>query len=499
MMQVTLQGLRRTSLRGTGLPHAARAFSANSEYDLCVIGGGPGGYNGAIKAAQLGLKVVCIEKRGTLGGTCLNVGCIPSKALLHASALYHDAKHTFESRGIKGSENLSIDFDAMMANKDASVKKLTSGIEGLFKRDKVSYVKGHGKLTGPNTVTVALKDGGEQEITAKNIMIATGSEIIEKLPFVEVDEETIVSSTGALELKKVPEKMVVIGGGVIGLELGSVYQRLGADVTVVEFLPTIGGLGVDSEVARDMKRIFTKQGMKFKMSAKVTAVEKTGGALKVTTEPAAGGDSEVLDANICLVCVGRREYRDNLNTEGIGIEMDGRKIKVDSCFKTSVPSVYAIGDVIDGPMLAHKAEDEGAMVAEYLATGAKPHLDYNNVPSVVYTHPEVAWVGKNEEQLKAEGVAYKKGKFSFAANGRAIANGDTEGFVKVLACKETDKLLGVHIINAIAGDIIGEACLAIEYGAASEDLARVCMAHPTVSEVMKGAAQKAAFGKAISG
>jgi len=493
------QGLRRSAGVRSVLGLAPRAFSATPEYDLCVVGGGPGGYNGAIKAAQLGLNVVCIEKRGTLGGTCLNVGCIPSKALLHASALYHEAKQGFEARGIKGSEHLSIDFDKMMANKDLAVKKLTGGIEGLFKRDKVKYVKGHGKLTGPNSIAVTLNDGGEQVITAKNIMIATGSEIIEKLPFVEVDEEQIVSSTGALVLKAVPEKMVVIGGGVIGLELGSVYERLGAQVTVVEFMPTIGGLGVDAEVARDMKRIFTKQGMKFKMATKVTAVEKVNGALKITTEPAAGGEGEVLDANIVLVCVGRREYRDNLGTEDIGIAMDGRKIKVDSCYKTSVPSVFAIGDVINGPMLAHKAEDEGALVAEYIANGVQPHLDYNNVPSVVYTHPEVAWVGKTEEQLKEEGIAFKKGKFSFAANGRAIANGDTEGFVKVLSCKETDKLLGVHIINSIAGDIIGEACLAIEYGAAAEDLARVCMAHPTVSEVMKGAAQKAAFGKAISG
>eukprot|EP00434_Breviolum_minutum_P024581 symbB.v1.2.021712.t1/scaffold1892.1/size96974/9 len=487
--------------------HLVRFFSS-SEYDLCVIGAGPGGYTGAIKAAQLGLKTVCIDKRGPPGGTCLNVGCIPSKAMLQSSALYHEAKATFESRGIMGAGSLSCDFSKMMENKNTA---------GLFKRDKVTYLKGFGKLTGPNSVTVKLNDGGEETITAKNIMLATGSEIIEKLPFVEVDEEQVVSSTGALALKQVPEKMVVIGGGVIGLELGSVYERLGSKVTVVEFLPTIGGIGIDGEVSKEMQKILTKQGISFKMSTKVTGVEKSGGVVKVTTEPAAGGDAETMEANVVLVCVGRREFRDGLGVEEVGVAMDGRKIQVDDTFKTSVPSIYAIGDIIHGPMLAHKAEDEGAMVAEYLATGKHPHLDYNNVPSVLYTHPEVAWVGKSEEMLKQEGtklhdglcnlrfprcrpgVEYRKGKFAFAANGRSIANMDTDGFVKVLSCKKTDKLLGVHIINAIAGDIISGACIGIEYGAASEDLARVCMAHPTVSEVLKGAAQKTAFGKAVSG
>lgn len=488
---------RRVVPRGAGL---IRFFAAGGEYDLCVIGAGPGGYTGAIKAAQLGLKTVCIDKRGPPGGTCLNVGCIPSKALLHSSAMLHEAQKTFEERGIKGSAGLSVDFDKMMANKDAAVKKLTGGIEGLFKRDKVTYLKGHGKLTGPNSVTVAMNDGsGEQTITAKNIMLATGSEVIEKLPFVAVDEETIVSSTGALALKKVPEKLVVIGGGVIGLELGSVYERLGSKVTVVEFLPTIGGVGIDSEVSKEMQKILKKQGMSFMLSTKVTGVEKTGSGVKVTTEPAAGGAAESMDADVVLVCVGRREFRDGLGAEDVGVALEGKKVKVNDEFQTSVPNIYAIGDIIHGPMLAHKAEDEGAMVAEYLATGKKPHLDYNNVPSVLYTHPEVAWVGKSEDQLKAEGVAFRKGKFSFAANGRSIANMDTEGFVKVLSCKETDKLLGVHIINAIAGDIISGACIGIEYGAASEDLARVCMAHPTVSEVLKGASQKTAFGKAVSG
>jgi len=476
-----------------------RACSGGPEYDLCVIGAGPGGYVGAIKAAQLGLKTVCIDKRGPPGGTCLNVGCIPSKALLQSSSLFHEAKTSFAERGIMGTENLTMDFDKMMANKNAAVNKLTGGVEGLFKRDKVEYLKGHGKLTGPNSVTVTLNDGGEQQITAKNIILATGSEVIEKLPFVEVDEETVVSSTGALTLKQIPKKMIVIGGGVIGLELGSVYERIGAEVTVVEFMPGIGGLGIDGEVAKSMERIMKKQGMKFKLSTKVTGVDKGAGGLTVTTEPAAGGAAETMEADVVLVCVGRRVYIDNLGTEDLGIKMDGHKIAVDDCYATNVPSVFAIGDIIDGPMLAHKAEDEGAMVAEYLATGMKPHLDYDKVPSVIYTHPEVAWVGKTEEQLKEEGVKFDKGKFAFGANGRAIANGDTEGFVKVLSCKETGKMLSCHIVHAIAGEIIGEACLGIEYGASAEDLARVCMAHPTVSEAIKGAAQKAAFGKAISG
>eukprot|EP00913_Durusdinium_trenchii_P022791 g21395.t1 len=421
------------------------------EYDLCVVGAGPGGYTGAIKAAQLGLKTVCIDKRGPPGGTCLNVGCIPSKAMLQSSALFHEAKQTFESRGIMGADNLSCDFTKMMENKNAAVKKLTQGIEGLFKRDKVTYLKGYGKLTGPNSVSVAMNDGSEQTITAKNIMLATGSEIIEKLPFVEVDEEQRLrqNSLWALDLKQVPEKLVVIGGGVIGLELGSVYERLGSKVTVVEFLPTIGGIGIDGEVSKEMQKILKKQGINFMMSTKVTAVEKTGGL--VTTEAAAGGNAETMDANVVLVCVGRREFRDGLGAEEVGVELDGRKIKVDDTFKTSVPSIYAIGDIIHGPMLAHKAEDEGAMVAEYLATGKHPHLDYNN------------------EMLKQEGVEYRKGKFAFAANGRSIANMDTDGFVKVLSCKKTDKLLGVHIINAIAGDIISGACIGIEYGAASEE------------------------------
>lgn len=482
------------------IPSAAvagrRLFSSGSAYDLCVVGGGPGGYVAAIKAAQLGLKTVCVERRGTLGGTCLNVGCIPSKSLLHNSHLYHQTTHDLAARGINVT-GVELDLTKMLKQKDKAVTMLTKGIEMLFKHNKVTYVKGHGTLKGPNTVAVAVNGGGDEVIEAKSIMLATGSDVV-SLPGIELDEKTIVSSTGALNLEKVPEKMTVIGGGVIGLELGSVWARLGAKVTVVEFMDSIGGLGIDSEVAKQFMGLLKKQGIEFKMKTKVVGVEKTATGIKVNTEAAAGGDAASADADVVLVCVGRREYRDNLGTEAVGIEMDGKKIKVDSKFRTNVPSIYAIGDIINGPMLAHKAEDEGALVSEFLATGKEPHLDYNCVPSVVYTHPEVAWVGKTEEQLKAEGVAYKKGKFSFAANSRAKANGEDAGFVKVLACKDTDKLLGVHIINGVAGELIGEACLAIEYGAATEDIARVCHAHPTLSEALKGAAQMTAFGKAVN-
>lgn len=474
-----------------------RFFSAGTEYDLCVIGGGPGGYVAAIKAAQLGLKTVCVERRGTLGGTCLNVGCIPSKSLLHNSHYYHLAKHDMADRGINVS-GVSLDLTKMMAQKADAVKKLTGGIEMLFKKNKVDYVKGHASLAGANDVTVALNAGGEQAIKAKNIMLATGSDVISKTPFVELDEKVIVSSTGALELTEVPKKLVVIGGGVIGLELGSVWARLGSEVTVVEFLDSIGGVGIDGEVAKQFQMILKKQGMTFKMGNKVTKVDKTGTGAKVTAEPVKGGAAETMDADVVLVCVGRRQFLDNLGLEKAGVEMDGRLIKVDHNFKTNVPSIFAIGDIVHGPMLAHKAEDEGALVSEFIATGKPPHLDYDNVPSVVYTNPEVAWVGKTEEKLKEEGVAYKKGKFLFAANSRAKANGEETGFVKVLADKETDKLLGVHIVNGIAGELIGEACLAIEYGAATEDLARVCHAHPTQSEALKGATQFTAFGKAIN-
>jgi len=484
------------AFRAPELARAGRRFASSSAYDLCIIGGGPGGYVAAIKAAQLGLKTVCVERRGKLGGTCLNVGCIPSKSLLHNSHLYHIAQHDFEKRGIKVS-GVELDLAVMMKNKEKAVDQLTKGIEMLFKMNKVDYVKGHGTLKSGTSLSVVLNDGGEQTIEAKNIMLATGSEVM-SLPNIELDEKTIVSSTGALCLDKVPPKMTVIGGGVIGLELGSVWSRLGSEVTVVEFMQTIGGLGIDVEVAKQFMMQLKKQGMKFKMGTKVTGVDRAGDGLKVHTEAAAGGSAEINDADVVLVCVGRRQFTDHLGLEAVGVEMDGKKIKVDHQYRTNIPSIFAVGDIVQGPMLAHKAEDEGALLSEFLATGKEPHLDYNTVPSVVYTHPEVAWVGKTEEMLKEEGIAYKKGKFTFGANSRAKANGEDIGFVKVLACKETDKLLGVHIVNAIAGELIGEACLAIEYGAASEDLARVCHAHPTLSEALKGATQMTAFGKAIN-
>merc|ERR1711920_515185 len=335
-------------------------------------------------------------------------------------------------------------------------------------------------------------------IETKNIMLATGSDVV-SLPGIDLDEKTIVSSTGALTLDKVPEKLTVIGGGVIGLELGSVWSRLGSEVTVVEFLDSIGGVGIDGEGAKQFLGLLKKQGMSFKLKTKVTGVEKlASGKCKVSTEAAAGGDASSWESDVVLVCVGRRQFMDNLGLEAVGVELDGRKIKVDHHFRTNVPSIYAIGDIVQGPMLAHKAEDEGALLSEFLATGKEPHLDYNTVPSDVYTSPEVAWVGKNEEQLKEEGVDYKKGKFVFGANSRAKANMDDAGFVKVLACKKTDELLGVHIVQGLAGELIGEACIAIEYGASTEDIARVCHAHPTLSEALKGACQKTAFGKAIN-
>jgi dihydrolipoamide dehydrogenase len=490
-MQLAKQ-VPRSLLSGAG----RRFFAADGAYDLCVIGGGPGGYVGSIKAAQLGLKVVCVERRGTLGGTCLNVGCIPSKSLLHNSHQYHAAQHEFAKRGIKVS-NVELDLPTMMEAKEKSVGQLTKGIEMLFKANKVDYVVGHGTLKGPNSVGVALNAGGEQTIEAKNIMLATGSDVV-SLPGIELDEKQIISSTGALTLEKVPKKLIVIGGGVIGLELGSVWSRLGSEVTVVEFLPAIGGVGIDTDVAKQLLPIMKKQGINFKLKTKVTGVEKVGDTVKVSTEAAAGGSAEVTEADVVLVCVGRRQYLDNLGLEAAGVEMDGRLVKVNDHFQTSVPSIYAIGDIVKGPMLAHKAEDEGALLAEYLANGREPHIDYNMVPSVIYTYPEVAWVGKGEDQLKKEGIEYKAGKFVFGANSRAKCVNEETGFVKVLADKKTDKLLGVHIVNAVAGELIGEACLAIEYGAASEDIARVCHAHPTLSEAMKGACEKTAFGKAVN-
>lgn len=449
------------------------------DYDLIVIGGGPGGYVGAIRAAQLGLKVACVEKRGSLGGTCLNVGCIPSKALLQSSHKFEDAAQHFADVGIKVKPEL--DLKKMMQNKDEIVKGLTGGIEMLFKKNKVDYIKGHGEISGANEVTV-----GKKKLTTDYILIATGSEVM-PLPGVEIDEQRILSSTGALALESVPKSMIVIGGGYIGLEMGSVWRRLGTKVTVVEFLDRITP-GMDAEVSKQLHKLLEKQGMTFKLGHKVTSAKttKTGVTLKV--EPASGGEEESLKAETVLVSIGRKPHTDGLGLDAVGIQPDERgRIPVNAHWQTAAANIYAIGDVIAGPMLAHKAEEEGVAVAEILA-GQHGHVNYGVIPGVVYTHPEVASVGKTEEELKKEGVAYKAGKFTFMANSRARAINDTDGFVKILADKETDRVLGVHIIGPDAGTLIHECCIAMEFGASAEDIARTCHAHPTLNEAVKEAA-----------
>uniref|UniRef100_A0A671UE36 Dihydrolipoyl dehydrogenase, mitochondrial n=1 Tax=Sparus aurata TaxID=8175 RepID=A0A671UE36_SPAAU len=459
-MQSWTQLYRSLATRSHHLPcklHGAAALSVRTyadkaaiDADVTVVGSGPGGYVAAIKAAQLGFKTVCVEKNATLGGTCLNVGCIPSKALLNNSYLYHMAHgKDFESRGIEIS-GLTLNLEKMMAQKSGAVKALTGGIAHLFKQNKV-------------------------------------------------DEESIVSSTGALSLNKVPGEMIVIGAGVIGVELGSVWQRLGSKVTAVEFLGHVGGLGIDMEMAKNFQRILQKQGLKFKLGTKVMgAIKRPDGKIDVAVEAAAGGKNETLTCDVLLVCIGRRPFTQNLGLDSVGIELDNRgRIPVNNRFQTKVPSIYAIGDVVAGPMLAHKAEDEGIICVEGMAGGAV-HIDYNCVPSVIYTHPEVAWVGKSEEQLKEEGVPYRVGKFPFAANSRAKTNNDTDGMVKILSHKETDRMLGAHIVGTGAGEMINEAALAMEYGASCEDIARVCHAHPTVSEAFREANLAASFGKAIN-
>ncbi len=450
----------------------------SEQYDVVIIGGGPGGYNAAIRAGQLGLKVACIEKRKTLGGTCLNVGCIPSKALLHATELYESAEKDFESMGLKA--KVSFDIKDMMAAKDKTVSGLTDGIKYLFKKNKVDHIDGFGKIVDATTVDV---DG--KKLKTKNIVIATGSEVA-NLPGIDIDEKQIVSSTGALELSKVPGKMIVIGGGVIGLELGSVWRRLGSDVTVVEFLDVIMP-GMDGEVQKQAQRIFKKQGMKFKTGHKVTGVEKKKSNLKVTCEPSKGGEAEVLEADVVLVCIGRRPYTDGLGLEAIDVKTDKRGFIETDHYKTGVPGVYAIGDCTHGPMLAHKAEDEGVAVIEIIA-GQAGHVNYDTIPGVVYTFPEIASVGKTEEELKEAGIPYKSGKFPFMANSRARCNHETDGFVKILAHAETDEILGGHIIAVGAGEMIHEICLAMEFRASSEDIARTCHAHPTTSEAVRQAA-----------
>ncbi|KDN39833.1 putative LPD1-dihydrolipoamide dehydrogenase precursor [Tilletiaria anomala UBC 951] len=482
------------------LPHVLRSSAvrglatAAEPYDVVVIGGGPGGYVAAIKAAQLGLKTACVEKRGSLGGTCLNVGCIPSKAMLNNSHLYHQAAHDFKGRGIEVG-SLSLNLATMLKAKDSSVSQLTKGIEGLFKKNKVDYVKGAGSFASPTSVSVKLNEGGETQLEAKNIIIATGSEVT-PFPGIEIDEEQIVSSTGALSLQKVPEKMIVIGGGVIGLEMGSVWSRLGSKVTVVEFLGAIGGAGMDGEIGKSFQRTLEKQGLKFKLGTKVVGAEKKDGKVVLNVEGAKDGKKDSLDADVVLVAIGRRPVTSGLNLEAIGVEVDNRgRIIVDDQYNTTCKGIKCIGDATFGPMLAHKAEEEGIAAVEIIVKG-HGHVNYQAIPSVVYTHPEVAWVGKNEEELKADGVEYKVGKFPFMANSRAKTNQDSEGVVKFLVEKSTDRVLGVHIIGPNAGEMIASATLAIEYQASAEDIARTCHAHPTLSEAFKEAAM-ASYDKAI--
>ena len=456
-------------------------------YDVIIIGSGPGGYVCAIKAAQLGLKVAVVEKRATFGGTCLNIGCIPSKALLHASEVFAHANHGMESLGVEiGKPTLNL--EKMMAHKDATVKSNVDGVAFLFKKNKIDSFIGHGKVLGEGKISVTDNDGKETELEAKNIVIATGSDVA-GIPGVKVDidEKVIVSSTGAIALDKVPEHIVVVGGGVIGLEMGSVWGRLGAKVTVVEYLDKILG-GMDGEVAKQFQRILAKQGMDFKLGAKVTGVEKSGEGAKVSFEPVKGGDAQTIDADIVLIATGRKPFTECLGLEDAGVVLDERgRVRTDHHYQTNVPGVYAIGDVIAGPMLAHKAEDEGVALAEIMA-GQAGHVNYDVIPGVVYTQPEVASVGKTEEELKADGVKYKSGKFPFSANGRARAMEAPDGFVKVLADAETDRVLGVHIIGFGAGEMIHEAAVLMEFGGSSEDLGRTCHAHPTMSEAVKEAA-----------
>jgi len=453
-------------------------------FDVVIIGGGPGGYNCAIRAGQLGLKTAIIEMRDTLGGTCLNVGCIPSKALLHASEMFDTAQNDFAGMGIKTGK-LELDLKAMMAQKDAAVKGLTEGVAFLMKKNKVTHFHGRGRITGAGTVEVTGADRTVQTLSAKNIVIATGSEPT-SLPGIEIDEERIVTNTGAIALKSVPKKLVLIGAGVIGLELGSVWRRLGSEVTVVEYLDRILP-GADDEIAKTAQRTFKKQSFTFKLGQKVTGVEKLKSGLKVSTEPAKGGAGETLDADVVIVSVGRRPYTEGLGLENVGAKTDRRGvIETTDHFKVA-DGVWAIGDCIDGPMLAHKAEDDGAAVAELIA-GKAGHVEYDLVPSVVYTSPEIAWVGKTEQQLKDAGIAYKAGKFPFMANSRARTNHQTDGFVKILADATTDKILGAHLMGVGVGEMIGEICVAMEFGASSEDVARTCHAHPTLSEAIRQAA-----------
>ncbi|WP_309085087.1 dihydrolipoyl dehydrogenase [Chelativorans sp.] len=464
-------------------------------YDVVVIGTGPGGYVCAIKAAQLGLKTAVVEKRPNHGGTCVNVGCIPSKALLHATEMFAEAGHSFADLGIDVGRP-TFDLAKMLAHKDRTVEQNVKGLDFLFKKNKIDVFRGTGRIAGAGKVAVTGDDGKEETVETKNIVIATGSDVA-GIPGVKVefDEKVIVSSTGALDLEKVPERLVVVGGGVIGLELGSVWSRLGAKVTVIEYLDTILG-GMDGEIAKQFQRMLSKQGFEFKLGAKVTGVSKATAGATVTFEPAKGGAAETVEADVVLVATGRKPYTEGLGLKEAGVEVDERgRVKTDHHLRTNVPGIYAIGDVVAGPMLAHKAEDEGVAVAEIIA-GQAGHVNYDVIPAVVYTSPEVASVGKTEEELKKAGIEYNAGKFPFSANGRARSMLHTDGFVKILADKKTDRVLGVHILGFGAGEMIHEAAVLMEFGGSSEDLARTCHAHPTMSEAVREAAL-ATFAKPI--
>ena len=453
-------------------------------FDLIVIGGGPGGYVCAIRAAQLGLKTACVESRGALGGTCLNVGCIPSKSLLNLSENFHKAKKEFNQQGIE-IDGIKLNIEKMMSNKNKSVQVLTKGVEFLFKKNKVTYIKGKGVLFSKNDIVV-YDNNKKTSYKTKNIVIATGSEVT-SLPGIEIDEKNIISSTGALSLDKVPNKLAVIGGGYIGLEMGSVWSRLGSEVTVIEYLDFITP-GMDREISNEFKKILTKQGIKFNMGSKVVSVKNNGAKVLINYKDIKNSEDKTLEVDKVLVSVGRKPYTDGLNLAKVGVKKDNKgRIEVNEKLQTSVQNIYAIGDVIKGPMLAHKAEEEGIAVAEILA-GQAGHVNYDVIPGVIYTSPEVATVGKTEEQLKEENKSYKVGKFPFLANSRAKVNNETEGFVKILADSKSDKVLGVHIIGPHCGDMIAEMALAMEFGASAEDIARTCHAHPTHTEAIKEAA-----------
>ncbi|OUT23513.1 dihydrolipoyl dehydrogenase [Pichia kudriavzevii] len=478
--------------------HTSTRLAEKFKHDVVVIGGGPGGYVAAIKAAQLGFDTACIEKRGSLGGTCLNVGCIPSKALLNNSHLFHQITHESTKRGIDIQGEVKPNLDNLMKAKETVVKQLTGGIEMLFKKYGVKYYKGEGSFIDQHNVQVKpIEESKEVDtLEASNIIIATGSEP-SPFPGIEIDQERIVDSTGALSLKEIPKRMAIIGGGIIGLEMGSVWSRLGSQVTVLEFQKAIGGAGMDAEVAKATQKFLTKQGITFQLGAKVLSAKNKGNEVDIEYEDSKSGEVKTIQADVLLVAVGRRPYSKGLNAEAVGLEFDQRnRVVIDSEYKTNVPHIQCIGDVTFGPMLAHKAEEEGIAAVEYIKTG-HGHVNYGNIPAVMYSHPEVAWVGKNEQELKEAGIKYKTGKYPFIANSRAKTNMDTEGFVKFIADAETQRVLGVHIIGPNAGEMIAEAGLAIEYGASCEDIYRTCHAHPTLSEAFKEAAMTV-FDKPIN-